>query len=320
MLLQMQTTKTRAIRNRPSTARCASCSFTIFAILLSFAARSASSDATQQSEALPISQSQSDQRSLPDIPSLLRDIVKNQHAIEEIRKLYTAHVSEEQDKTDSDGNVKSRSLSEYDVFYVGDQEVRHLLTEDGKPLEGDAKKREDDRFNREFDERKKKQARLESDPQKQAKKEQETEAQISDFLRAESFTNPRRTSFRGENVIAFDFAGNSNYKPKKLIDRVIQKLSGVVWVDDQSREIARLEGHYVESVHLGAGVLASLQKGSSFVFEQQKTNGEVWLPSYAEVHVVGRILVVKLKQNFIDRYSDYRKFRVGATISPASPN
>lgn len=269
-------------------------------------------------------QSQPQDRPLPDIPALLRDINKNQSAVEEIRKLYTAHLSEEQDKTDSDGSVKSRSINDYDVFYIGDEEIRHLLAKDGKLLDADEKKKEDDRFDRRFDELKKKQAELASDPKKQEKKEQEEEAELSDFLRAELFTNPRRTDFGGREVIAFDFSGDPHYKPKKSIERIIQKLSGVMWVDDQAREIVRLEAHFAESVKVGGGLLASLAKGSNFVFEQQKINDEVWLPSYAEVHFAGRIVFVKLKQNFIDRYSDYKKFRVGGsvigTVGPTTTN
>jgi hypothetical protein len=263
---------------------------------------------------------QTDERPLPDIATLLRDIAKNQAAIEEIRKLYTCHLSEEEDKTDSDGRVTSRSEKDYDVFYIGDEEVRRLIAKDGKPLDANERKREEDRFNKRFDELKKKQAELAADPKKQAKQEEQDEAQISDFLRAEVFTNPRRTTLHGEDVIAFDFAGNPNYKGKKTIDRIVQKLSGVMWVDDQAREIARLEARFAESAHVGGGVVGSIEKGSNFVFEQQKLNQEVWLPSYAEAHVAGRIFVVKLKQNFVDRYSDYKKFRVGATVSPAPPN
>jgi hypothetical protein len=279
------------------------------------AAREPQAQQTGQSAA----HSELDDRPLPDIPTLLRDIAKNQNALEEIRKLYTAHLNEEEDKTDSDGQVKSRSVKDYDVFYIGEEEVRHLLAKDGKPLDAGEKKKEDERFNKKFDERKKKQAELASDPKKQAKKEEEEEAQLSDFLRAELFTNPRRTTFRGRDVIAFDFSGNPRYKPKKRIDSIIQKLSGVMWVDDQAREVARLDAHFAESVHIGGGLLASLAKGSNFVFEQERINGEVWLPSYAEVHVSARIVFVKLKANFIDRYSDYKKFRVGTTLGPSSP-
>lgn len=270
--------------------------------------------ARQQNQPAP------DTRPLPDIPTLLLDIRKNQAAIEDLRKDYTCHLSEEQDKTDSDGNVKSREFKDYDVFYIADEQVLHLLAKDGKPLEGDEKQEEDDKFNKRYDKLKKEQADLAADPKKRARKEEEEDAQVSDFLRAETFTNPRREMFRGHEVIAFDFAGNPAYKPKKEIERVIQKLVGVMWVDEQAREIARLEAHFAESVKVGGGLLASLQKGSNFVFEQEKINGEVWLPSYAEVHFAGRIVFVKLKQNFVDHYSDYKKFRTGVTLGPVVPN
>ncbi|MDR3722174.1 MAG: hypothetical protein P4L00_11280 [Candidatus Acidoferrales bacterium] len=264
-------------------------------------------------------QAQLDELPLPDIPTLLRDIGKNQRALEDLRRLYTCHLSEEQDKTDSDGNVKSRTMKDYDVFYIGDEQVRRLLAKDGKPLAGSEKNDEDERFNKKYDELKEKQAELAGDPKKQAKKEEEDEAQLSDFLRAELFTNPRREMFRGHEVIAFDFNGNSNVKPKKRIDGIIQKLSGVMWVDEQAREIVRLEARFAEGVKIGGGLLASLQKGSNFVFEQEKINEEVWLPSYAEVHFSGRIVFVKLKQNFIDRWSDYKKFRSGAALGATTP-
>src|ERR1700691_273131 len=255
-----------------------------------------------------------DSRPLPDIPTLLRDIVRNQQALEDLRKLYTCRLTEEEDKTDSGGQVKSRSVNDYDVFYIGDDQVLHLLAKDGKPLGGDEKKQEDDRFNKRFDDLKKKQAQFAGDPKKQAKKEEEDEAEVSDFLRAELFTNPRRDHFRGQEVIAFDFNGNPEYKPKKRIDGIIQKLTGVMWVDEQAREIVRLEARFAEGVKVGGGLLASLEKGSNFVFEQEKINDEVWLPSYAEVHFAGRIFVVKLKQNSIDHYTDYKKFRVGTSL------
>ncbi len=292
----------------------------ILAAVLFAGATSIAPAATAQQAADSAAPASQNERPLPDIPTLLRDIGKNQGALEDLRKLYTCHLSEEEDKMDSGGQVKFRIVKDYDVFYIGDEQVLHLLAKDGKPLDPSEKKTEDDRFNKRFDDLNKKQAELASDPKKQAKKEEQDEAQISDFLRAERFTNPRRETFRGEQVIAFDFTGNPDYKPKKEIDRIIQKLSGVMWVDEQAREIARLEARFDESVKVGGGLLASLQKGSNFVFEQEKINGEVWLPSYAEVHAAGRIVFVKLKQNAIDRYTDYKKFRSGATLGPVVPN
>jgi hypothetical protein len=268
----------------------------------------------------PPAQPRAGSRPLPDIPTLLRDIGRNQQALEDLRQLYTCHLSEEDDKTDSDGNVKSRTMKDYDVFYIGEEQALHLLAKDGKPLSGSEKKDEDDKFNKQFDKLKKQQAELAADPKKQQKKEEEDEAQLSDFLRAELFTNPRRETFRGHEVIAFDVRGNPDYKPKKRIDSIIQKLSGTMWVDEQAREIVRLEARFAESVKIGGGLVASLAKGSNFVFEQGKINDEVWLPSYAEVHLSGRIVFVKLKQNFVDRFGDYKKFRASVTLGATSPN
>jgi hypothetical protein len=293
-----------------------------FAIVLLIAACARISySSPQQTESSGAPQTRADARPMPDIPALLRDIAKNQQALEDLRQLYTCHLSEEQDEMDSDGKVKSRTMNDYDVFYVGEEPALHLLAKNGKPLTGSEKKNEDDKFSKQYDKLKKRQAELAGDPKKQAKKAEEDEAQVSDFLRAELFTNPRRETFRGHDVIAFDVNGNPDYKPKKRIDNIIQKLSGTMWVDEQAREIVRLEAHFAESVKIGGGLVASLSKGSNFVFELERINDEFWLPSYAEVHFSGRIVFVRLKQNFIDRLSDYKKFRSGAALgATTAPN
>jgi hypothetical protein len=258
-------------------------------------------------------------RPLPDVAKLLLDIDKNQKTVDEILKKYTCHLTEEEEKTDSNGQVTSRTVKEYDIFYVGEDEVRHLLAKDGKPLEGDEKKKEDDRFSKDFDEKKKKQAELANDPKKQAKQDQAEQAQISDFLRAERFTNPRRELFRGQEVIVFDFGPNPDYKPKNLAENIVQKLGGVLWVDEQARDVARLEARFNDNVKIGGGILASVSKGSNLVFEQTIVNDEVWLPSYSEVHAAARVVFFKVKANEIDRYSGYKKFSSEVKLGVSTP-
>jgi len=258
-------------------------------------------------------------RPLPDIKALLLDVAKNQKAIEELQKQYTCHVVAEEEKFDSRGDVTSREVKEYDVFNCGGDEIRHLVKNDSKPLSAEQQRKEDERFYKEFSELQKKQAELANDPKKQEKEDERQQAQISDFLRAESFTNPRRERFRGQDVIAFDFGPNADYKPRKLVESIVQKLVGVVWIDEQARDVARLEARFSDKVKIGAGLLASLDKGTNLVFEQTKINGEVWLPSYAEVHAGARVVFVRVRQNEIDRYSDYKKFRVETKIGPSTP-
>jgi hypothetical protein len=258
-------------------------------------------------------------RPLPDIKALLLDVAKNQKAIEELQKQYTCHVVAEEEKFDSRGDVASREVKEYDVFNCGGDEIRHLVKNDSKPLSAEQQRKEDERFNKEFSEFQKKQAELANDPKKQEKEDERQQAQISDFLRAETFTNLRRERFRGQDVIVFDFGPNPDYKPRKLVESIVQKLVGVVWIDEQARDVARLEARFSDKVKIGAGLLASLDKGTNLVFEQTKINGEVWLPSCAEVHAGARVVFVRVRQNEIDRYSDYKKFRVETKIGPSTP-
>src|SRR5206468_7237437 len=109
-------------------------------------------------------------------------------------------------------------------------------------------------------------------------------------------------------VLVCDFEPNPGFQPHKLEERVVQKLAGVVWVDEKAHDVARLEAYFVGDVKLAGGLLANLQRGTSFVFEQAFINSEVWLPTYLEGHIGARVLLMKgLKMSFVTRYSDYKK-------------
>jgi hypothetical protein len=251
---------------------------------------------------------------LPEIKSLILEVQRNQKVMEEMQKQYTCHVTSEEEKVDSKSRIASRTVKEFEVFNISGEEVRHLVAEDGKPLEGDKKKKEDERFNKEYAKLTAQAQKDAADPKKREKSDAKDEAQLSDILRAVRFTNARRERFRGQDVIAVDFGPNPDYKPKKMVENIVQKMAGVVWIDAQAHDVARAEAHFSSPVKIGAGILASIDQGTSFVFEQAKVNNEVWLPVYAEVHAAGRLLFFKMKDNEIDRYTDYKKFHAESTI------
>ena len=255
---------------------------------------------------------------LPDISTLLLQVNKNQKALEEMQKEYTCHLTSEEEDSDPDG--KTKSIKEFDVFHVAGDEVRRLIAKDGKPLDGANKKKEDERFNKEFDKLTRKQAELAADPKKQKQQEEKDESELSNFLRAWRFTNARREKFRGQDVIAVDFGPDPDHKPKGLDENFASRLAGVMWIDGQALEIARVEARFTDSMKIGGGVLLSLEKGSNMVWEQARVNDEVWLPVYSEIHVSGRLLFFKAKANGVERYSDCKKFSTDTRILPADPN
>ena len=98
----------------------------------------------------------------------------------------------------------------------------------------------------------------------EGKEEKNDDPGIEIFLRVCQFVNPRRERFRGQDVLVFDFEPNPEYKPKNIEERVVKELAGVIWVDEKAHDVARLEAYFVGDVHIGGGLLANLQKGTSF--------------------------------------------------------
>src|SRR5881394_2964054 len=220
---------------------------------------------------------------LPDLKALFKEIDDNQKAIDKIKENYAGSQSEEETEFEGDGRVKKREANEYTFFYLSGQEVTTRVKKDGKS-------------------------------------DEKEEPGIEVFLRACQFVNPRRERFRGQDVLVFDFEPNSEFKPHKMVEKFAQKLAGVVWIDQKAHDVARLEAYFTGDMKIAGGLLANLQKGTSFVFEQAYVNNEVWLPTYMEAHVGVRFLLVKgIKASVVTRYWDYKKFNVETLSTIAKP-
>jgi len=260
---------------------------------------------------------------LPDLKALFKEIDDNQKAIDKLKENYAGSQSEEETEFEGDGKIKKHETNQYTFFYLDGDEITTLVKKDGKPLTEAEQKKENEKTQKRIEEHQKRQAKKEAKEEK-AKQEGKAEEKDKDdpdievFLRACQFVNPRRERFRGQDVLVFDFEPNPEFKPHKLAEKVVQKLAGVVWIDEKAHDVVRLEAYFVGDMRLAGGLLANLQKGSGFVFEQQFVNDEVWLPTYMEAHIGARVLLFKgIKVNVATRYWDYKKFNV-ATLSTIS--
>ena len=260
---------------------------------------------------------------LPDLKALFKEIDDNQKAIDKIKENYAGTETEEETEYDSDGKVKKRETRESTFFYLDGDEITTLVKKEGQPLSEKEQKKENERVQKRIEEHQKRQAKKEAKEEKDKEKgkdEDKEDPGIEVFLRACEFVNPRRERFRGQDVLVFDFEPNPEFKPHKLEEKVVQKLAGVVWVDEKAHDVARLEAYFVGDVKLAGGLLANVQRGTSFVFEQAFINNEVWLPTYMEGHIGARVLLVKgFKMSFVMRYSDYKRFNVQTLSTIAKP-
>ena len=82
-------------------------------------------------------------------------------------------------------------------------------------------------------------------------------------------------------------------------------------IDEADRQVAHLEVNFDDNFRVVGGLVATVQKGSSFRFDQAPVNGEIWLPTGGEGTMQIRVLMVKnLRQHFSERDYDYKRFKV----------
>src|SRR5215813_9557926 len=260
---------------------------------------------------------------LPDLKALFEEVDDNQKAIDKIKENYAGTRNEEETEYDKTGKVTKHETHEYTFFYLDGDEISTLTKKDGKPLSDEEQKKENEKTQKTIEDIQKNKAKKDEKEEKkteEGKDKDDDDVGIETFLRAAQFVNPRRERFRGQDVLVFDFEPNPEFKPRNLAERVVQQLAGVVWVDEKAHDVARLEAYFVKDVRLAGGLLANLQKGTSFVFEQAFLNNEIWLPTYEEAHVGARVLLLKgFKVNEVTRYSDYRRFNVETLSTISKP-
>jgi hypothetical protein len=261
---------------------------------------------------------------LPDLKALFKKIDENQKAIHRIRENYAGTRTEEETVYDGNGKVKKAETSQYTFFYLDGNEVSTLVQRDGKPLSEEEQKKENEKTKKRIEELQRHEAKKEAKEEKDIEQGKEGknngEPGMELFLRACQFANPRRERFRGQDVLVFDFEPNPEFKPHKLEENLVQKLAGVVWIDEKALNVARLQAYFVGDMKIGGGLLASLQKGTSLVLEQAFINNEVWLPTHEEAHVGVRVLLLKgFKLSEVTRYSDYKRFNVETLATIGKP-
>jgi len=257
----------------------------------------------QQSAAKPSPASGS--APIPDIPALMLQVQAHQRQLDKVRENYTFREVQQTDDLDSSGNIKKTETEEHEVFFVNGHHIERLVKKNGKNLTPDEEKKETERVTKEVE----KATKLE--PSKDLHGD---EISVTRILAIMKLSNPRRVSLSGRDTIAFDFVGDPHAQTHGLAEDASKKLAGTVWIDEKDREVAKLTVHFDQNFHVGGGLVANIQAGSSFQFEQAKVNNELWLPTGGEAHLQARVLLVKgYRQNVRFKDSDFQRFHTDAT-------
>jgi len=177
-----------------------------------------------------------------------------------------------------------------------------MVKKEGRPLTEEEEKRETERVTKWVE-------KAEKTPLDQPLEGQGLS--VSRVLEIMEVRNPRRESYRGRPALVFDFVGHKDAKTHGLVEDMSKKLQGSLWIDEADRQVAHMEVVFNDNFRVAGGLVASIEKGSSFRFDQAPVNGEIWLPTGGEGNFQARVLLVKnYRKHFSERDFDYKRFRV----------
>jgi len=241
---------------------------------------------------------------LPDIHQLMHEVEEHQKQLDKVRENSTYTSLQTTQDLDSNGQVKKTESTENEDFFVNNHVIERMVKKDGKPLDAHGEQKETERVTKLVE-------KAEKTPADQPL--EGPSVSISRVLEIMDVRNPRREAFRGRSTIVFDFMGRKDVKTHGLAEDASKKLQGTLWVDEADREVAHIEISFDDNFKVAGGLFATIQKGSSFRFDQEQVNGELWLPTGAEASVQARLLLVKgIRQHFTERDYDFKRFHVDA--------
>ena len=107
------------------------------------------------------------------------------------------------------------------------------------------------------------------------------------------------------DVFLFEYAGEENgchrlrfrpnpdYSARSIEARIFHAMSGDLWISARYMRLARLDGHLVQNVDFGYGILGRLYKGGWFRLERTQVSATDWKTERLEVHMSGRAVLFK---------------------------
>ncbi len=243
------------------------------------------------------------QQPLPDAPTLFREVQAHQAALEKTRENYTYLRHTVINQVDKNATVKKTESRDSEIFYVNAHEIERTVRKDGKELSpGDAKK-ESEHVLKEIQ-------KAQATPPNEAANQ--NTVSIGRMLQIMKISAPRRETMDNRAMIVYSFVGEPHAKTHGRAEDASKKIAGTLWIDERDEQVRRLVADFDGDYSIGFGLL-TLAKGSSFSFDQKLVNNEIWLPTSAHVHVIGKALgFVGYRAEIQITDSNYQRFHTAA--------
>lgn len=263
-----------------------------------------------------------DAKPLPELGPFLEDVRARLHSDEVLLDQYTFTERHTERELDAKGGVRKVKTETYEVYpsLEPGHTYRRLVEKDGRTLDTRELAAEDRKHEKKVADdgsieelEKKRTARL-------AQSRQREESGVRQVFRIYDIAIAGREMLDGRPAIVVTFKPRPDVEASGRAGRVLKCLAGRAWIDEEDRQLVRVDAELIDNLSFGLGVLARLHKGSRASLLRRKINGEIWLPALARFSGSARLLLFKgLRMDALSEYSDYRKFQVATSTDIVVP-
>ena len=147
-------------------------------------------------------------------------------------------------------------------------------------------------------------------------KKQKERAELIDQTRsAFFFTQLGEENRGGRKLLKFRMDPNPGYRPPTRSASIFTKVKGMIWLDEVSGQMARVEGDVTDDISFGL-FLGKIYKGSHFLQERYEFAPGVWLPTFTEYDFDGRKFFSQVSVHQKTLASNYRRVGTPADAIP----
>ena len=198
-----------------------------------------------------------------------------------------------------------------EIVETKDGSLSRLLSTDGRPLDAKQQQKESRRIQR-----------LVSNPGEQRKLQQASSKKAEQGERLFKIL-PDVFVFGyagcGGDLIKLSFRPNPNFRPPSIEARVFQNMEGEMTVDSKQERLAAINGHLMEDVKFGGGLLGHLDKGGKFEVSQTEVAPGQWEMTVLVVDMKGKVLLFKtIVVQQVESHLDFHRVPDDLTLAQAA--
>jgi len=198
-----------------------------------------------------------------------------------------------------------------EIVETKDGSLSRLLSTDGRPLDAKQQQKESWRIQR-----------LVSNPGEQRKLQQVSSKKAEQGERLfKILPDVFVFGYAGceGDLIKLSFRPNPNFRPPSIEARVFQNMEGEMTVDSKQERLAAINGHLMEEVKFGGGLLGHLDKGGKFEVRQTEVAPGQWEMTVLVVDMKGKVLLFKtIDVQQVESHLDFHRVPDDLTLAEAA--